>query len=88
VKSSGSLGIISRNNFCTVHWAFEMNDVKAVETVLNTAHNLKLNLTNEKGNSYLILAAFHSMQKIIEILVKRGADPYQVNNEVISSHVH
>ena len=48
------------------------------------AHNvdagLPVNLTNDKGDTLLILAAYHQHLETVRALLSRGADPSRVND--------
>lgn len=41
---------------------------------------LPVNLTNDKGDTLLILAAYHGHPATVEALLARGADPARVND--------
>ncbi|GAA4971671.1 ankyrin repeat domain-containing protein [Actinoplanes utahensis] len=41
---------------------------------------LPANLTNDKGDTLLILAAYHNHPDTVAALVRRGADPERVND--------
>jgi ankyrin repeat protein len=44
------------------------------------AHGLPANLTNDKGDTLLILAAYHNHPPTVAMLLERGADPDRVND--------
>ena len=44
------------------------------------AHGLPANLTNDKGDTLLILAAYHGHADTVAALLDRGADPGRVND--------
>ncbi|KAI1849680.1 hypothetical protein JX265_008017 [Neoarthrinium moseri] len=41
---------------------------------------LPANLTNEKGDSLLMLAAYHGHADLVKLLIQHGADPNRVND--------
>ncbi|PBP25202.1 ankyrin domain containing protein [Diplocarpon rosae] len=41
---------------------------------------LPVNLTNEKGDSLLMLAAYHGHAPLVTLLLQHGADPNRVND--------
>ncbi|KAI0123756.1 ankyrin domain-containing protein [Xylariales sp. AK1849] len=41
---------------------------------------LPANLTNDKGDTLLMLAAYHGHAGLVELLIKHGADPNRVND--------
>jgi len=42
---------------------------------------IPVNLTNESGNSLLILAAYHDHPDTVRTLLDRGADPARINDQ-------
>ncbi|WP_426514660.1 ankyrin repeat domain-containing protein [Dactylosporangium sp. McL0621] len=46
----------------------------------NVAAGLPVNLTNDKGDTLLILAAYHNHAATVTELLQRGADPNRVND--------
>ncbi|MFI7540642.1 ankyrin repeat domain-containing protein [Actinoplanes sp. NPDC049599] len=44
------------------------------------AHGLPVNLTNDKGDTLLILAAYHNHPRTVTALLELGADPARVND--------
>ncbi|MEU7283586.1 ankyrin repeat domain-containing protein [Streptomyces sp. NPDC045431] len=43
-------------------------------------HGVSPNLTNDKGDSLVMLAAYHGHAEAVEALLSRGADPNRVND--------
>ncbi|KAK9775989.1 hypothetical protein AB5N19_11969 [Seiridium cardinale] len=41
---------------------------------------LPANLTNEKGDTLLMLAAYHGHAELVKLLIQHGADPNRVND--------
>lgn len=41
---------------------------------------LPANLTNEKGDTLLMLAAYHGHANLVKLLVNHGADPNKIND--------
>ncbi|KAK7969962.1 hypothetical protein PG988_009035 [Apiospora saccharicola] len=41
---------------------------------------LPANMTNEKGDTLLMLAAYHGHADLVELLIQHGADPNRVND--------
>ncbi|MFI1996220.1 ankyrin repeat domain-containing protein [Actinoplanes sp. NPDC020271] len=50
------------------------------ELIANVAAGLPANLTNDKGDTLLILAAYHSHADTVAALLAHGADPERVND--------
>lgn len=50
------------------------------ELVQQVDAGLPVNLTNDKGDSLLILAAYHAHPDTVAALLARGADPSRVND--------
>lgn len=50
------------------------------ELVGNVAAGLPANLTNDKGDTLLILAAYHNHPETVAGLLEQGADPNRVND--------
>lgn len=50
------------------------------ELMANVDAGLPVNLTNDKGDSLLILAAYHAHPATVEGLLERGADTSRVND--------
>ncbi|MFC7530733.1 ankyrin repeat domain-containing protein [Actinoplanes sp. GCM10030250] len=50
------------------------------ELAANTAAGLPANLTNDKGDTLLILAAYHNHPDTVAALLESGADPDRVND--------
>ncbi|KAI5859775.1 ankyrin [Durotheca rogersii] len=42
---------------------------------------LPANLTNEKGDTLLMLAAYHGHADLVKLLIQHGADPNRVNDK-------
>ena len=52
----------------------------AVELAAYVDQGVPANLTNEKGDSLLMLAAYHGHVDLVESLLRRGADPNRAND--------
>ncbi|SDZ45469.1 hypothetical protein SAMN05444365_11825 [Micromonospora pattaloongensis] len=50
------------------------------ELIANVDAGLPVNMTNDKGDTLLILAAYHSHPDTVAGLLSRGADPERVND--------
>jgi ankyrin repeat protein len=50
------------------------------ELAANVDAGLPVNLTNDKGDTLLILAAYHGHPETVAALLARGADPARVND--------
>ncbi|GAA2850031.1 hypothetical protein Acy02nite_33140 [Actinoplanes cyaneus] len=50
------------------------------ELIANVAAGLPANLTNDKGDTLLILAAYHSHTDTVAALLAHGADPERIND--------
>jgi ankyrin repeat protein len=50
------------------------------ELAANVAAGLPANLTNDKGDTLLILAAYHNHPDTVAALLAHGADPARVND--------
>src|SRR3954471_3887769 len=50
------------------------------ELVGNVVAGLPVNLTNDKGDTLLILAAYHNHADTVSALLEQGADPGRVND--------
>ncbi|MFC3988188.1 ankyrin repeat domain-containing protein [Actinoplanes siamensis] len=50
------------------------------ELVANVTAGLPANLTNDKGDTLLILAAYHNHPDTVIALLEQGADPDRVND--------
>lgn len=50
------------------------------ELISNVAAGLPPNLTNDKGDTLLILAAYHNHPDTVAALLEHGADPDRVND--------
>ncbi|GAA3278444.1 ankyrin repeat domain-containing protein [Dactylosporangium vinaceum] len=50
------------------------------ELVANVVAGLPVNLTNDKGDTLLILAAYHNHPATVAALLEQGADPDRVND--------
>jgi ankyrin repeat protein len=63
------------------HRMFELaRDGGTEELAANVDAGLPVNLTNEKGDTLLILAAYHGHPETVAALLARGADPGRVND--------
>lgn len=66
--------------FCAQAFDFARDGNKAeLETMLNAG--LNVNLANHKGNTLLMLAAYHNQYEIVQMLLKRGADVDRRNDK-------
>ncbi|MEU4624702.1 ankyrin repeat domain-containing protein [Actinoplanes sp. NPDC023801] len=50
------------------------------ELIVNVVAGLPANLTNDKGDTLLILAAYHNHVDTVTALLEQGADPDRVND--------
>ena len=41
---------------------------------------LPANLTNDKGDTFLMLAAYHGHAELVKLLIEHGADPNRLND--------
>jgi hypothetical protein len=68
----------------TIAFAHRMFDLArtgaAAELGANVAAGLPANLTNDKGDTLLILAAYHNHPPTVAVLLEHGADPARVND--------
>ncbi|ADL46415.1 ankyrin repeat domain-containing protein [Micromonospora aurantiaca] len=68
----------------TIAFAHRMFDLAragaAEELAANVDAGLPVNLTNAKGDTLLILAAYHAHPDTVAALLARGADPARVND--------
>jgi ankyrin repeat protein len=68
----------------TLAFAHRMFDLaRAGDTEALTAQvdaGVPANLTNDKGDSLLLLAAYHSHPETVSALLARGADPNRIND--------
>ena len=68
----------------TIAFAHRMFDLarsgSTAELAGQLAHGLPANLTNDKGDTLLILAAYHNHAPTVTMLLERGADPARVND--------
>jgi uncharacterized protein len=68
----------------TIAFAHRMFDLAragaADELAGQLAHGLPANLTNDKGDTLLILAAYHNHPPAVAALLAHGADPARVND--------
>ncbi|MEK6440755.1 MULTISPECIES: ankyrin repeat domain-containing protein [unclassified Pseudonocardia] len=63
------------------HRMFELaRDGGTEELAANVDAGLPVNLTNHKGDTLLILAAYHGHPETVAALLARGADPARVND--------
>ncbi|SGZ26423.1 BQ5605_C024g09911 [Microbotryum silenes-dioicae] len=53
-------------------------DLEAMRAPLDAG--LPPNLTNDKGDTLIMLAAYHGHAELVEFLVQKGADPNRVND--------
>ncbi|MCT2279736.1 ankyrin repeat domain-containing protein [Micromonospora chalcea] len=63
----------------TIAFAHRMFDLARAGTTEELAANVD-NLTNAKGDTLLILAAYHAHPDTVTALLARGADPARVND--------
>jgi ankyrin repeat protein len=68
----------------TIEFAHRMFDLArsggAEELIGNVIAGLPANLTNDKGDTLLILAAYHDHVDVVTALLEQGADPNRVND--------
>ena len=68
----------------TLDFAYRMFELARSGGGRDLAHNvdagLPVNLTNDKGDTLLILAAYHQHLETVRALLARGADPARVND--------
>ena len=68
----------------TIAFAHRMFDLARAgateELAANVDAGLPVNLTNAKGDTLLILAAYHAHPDTVAALLARGADPARVND--------
>jgi ankyrin repeat protein len=68
----------------TIAYAHRMFDLARFgdtpELIANVAAGLPPNLTNDKGDTLLILAAYHDHPEMVAALLAHGADPNRVND--------
>ncbi|WP_433222906.1 ankyrin repeat domain-containing protein [Dactylosporangium sp. CS-047395] len=68
----------------TLAFAHRMFDLArsgaADELAANVTAGVPVNLTNDKGDTLLILAAYHNHPATVAALLSRGADPDRVND--------
>ena len=68
----------------TINYAHRMFDLARSgdtdELVANVTAGLPANLTNDKGDTLLILAAYHNHPGTVTALLEQGADPNRVND--------
>ncbi|MGW4943452.1 ankyrin repeat domain-containing protein [Actinoplanes sp. NPDC004185] len=68
----------------TIAFAHRMFDLarsgSAEELSGQLSHGLPANLTNDKGDTLLILAAYHNHPPTVAVLLEHGADPGRVND--------
>ncbi|AEV84506.1 ankyrin [Actinoplanes sp. SE50] len=68
----------------TIAYAHRMFDLARAgdtgELLDNVAAGLPANLTNDKGDTLLILAAYHQHADTVAGLLRHGADPNRVND--------
>ncbi|MBF5031842.1 MULTISPECIES: ankyrin repeat domain-containing protein [unclassified Micromonospora] len=68
----------------TIAFAHRMFDLARAgateELAANVDAGLPVNLTNAKGDTLLILAAYHAHPETVAALLARGADPARVND--------
>lgn len=64
------------------HRMFELaRNGETEELVGNVDSGLPVNLTNDKGDTLLILAAYHSHPETVEALLQAGADHARINDK-------
>jgi ankyrin repeat protein len=68
----------------TIAFAHRMFDLaragSAEELLANVTAGLPANLTNDRGDTLLILAAYHDSLDTVTGLLDRGADPNRIND--------
>jgi ankyrin repeat protein len=63
------------------HRMFDLARTGGTEQLIgNVAAGLPANLTNDKGDTLLILAAYHDHADTVTALLQQGADPNRVND--------
>ena len=63
------------------HRMFELaREGEADELAAHLDAGLPVNLTNDKGDTLLMLAAYHAHPEAVEVLVARGADTERIND--------
>src|SRR5689334_3406514 len=63
------------------HLMFDLaRDGKTDELIANIDAGLPVNLTNDKGDTLLILAAYHNHFETAQALLNRGADHSRIND--------
>ena len=84
VPVAGSCAAVAELDDDTIAYAHRMFDLArsgvADELVENVAAGLTPNLTNDKGDTLLILAAYHNHPDTVAGLLEHGADPNRVND--------
>jgi uncharacterized protein len=84
VEPHGSPGPVTRLDDEVLEFAHRMFDLArdgvTAELAANVDGGLPVNLTNSKGDTLLILAAYHSHPDTVSALLERGADPARVND--------
>lgn len=68
----------------TIAYAHRMFDLARFghtpELIANVTAGLPANLTNDRGDTLLILAAYHDHPDTVDALLTHGADPNRVND--------
>lgn len=68
----------------TIAYAQRMFDLARAgdteELISNVRAGLPANLTNSKGDTLLILAAYHQHSATVQALLEQGADPNRIND--------
>jgi hypothetical protein len=74
-------GGLDAETLAFAHRMFDLaRDGQAAELAANVDAGLPVNLTNDKGDTLLILAAYHGHSATVATLLDRGADPGHVND--------
>src|ERR1700709_1949877 len=74
-------GALDEGTLAYAHRMFDLaRNGNAADLVAQVDAGLPVNLTNEKGDSLLILAAYYNHSDTVAALLQRGADPGRVND--------
>lgn len=74
-------GDLDAETLAFAHRMFDLaRDGRTDELVANVEAGLPADLTNDKGDTLLILAAYHGHADTVAALLARGADPGRVND--------
>jgi ankyrin repeat protein len=74
-------GGLDAETLAFAHRMFDLaRDGRAEELAANVDAGVPVNLTDDKGDTLLILAAYHGQPGTVAALLARGADPARVND--------